>query len=67
MSIKSDKPEVQNIFKEDKPIVSIKEARKVLGKKYEFLTDEEISALIKEMNIFINLLIEDGTIFRLKS
>ena len=30
-------------------VISVKEARKILGKKYEVLTDEEVVALINNL------------------
>lgn len=32
------------------PIIAVKEARKILGKSYENLTDEQVAALIRQLD-----------------
>lgn len=33
-----------------KPIISVKEARKLLGKEYDSLTDEKVSELVEQLH-----------------
>lgn len=33
-----------------KPIISVKEARKLLGKEYEDLTDEKVAELVEQLH-----------------
>ena len=33
-----------------KPIISVKEARKLLGKEYENLTDEKVAELVEQLH-----------------
>lgn len=33
-----------------KPIISVKEARKLLGKKYDSLTDEKVTELVEQLH-----------------
>lgn len=49
-----------------KPIMSVKEARKLLGKKYEHKTDEEISELVEQTHEFAKLALEMANQERLK-
>jgi len=41
-----------------KPIISVKEARKLLGKKYEKMTEEQVVKLIDETHEFAKLALE---------
>ena len=49
-----------------KPIMSVKEARKLLGKKYEHMTDEEVSELVEQTHEFAKLALEMAKQARLK-
>lgn len=42
----------------DKPIISVKEARKLLGSKYEHQSDEQILSIICSMRITAEVLLE---------
>lgn len=53
------------ILDKQKLIITVAEARKLLGKDYVTKADEEIEKLIKEMSFLAKLLIEDGILFRL--
>jgi len=50
-----------------KPIMSVKEARKLLGKKYEHMTDEEVTNLVEQTHEFAKLALEMAKQERLKS
>lgn len=49
-----------------KPIMSVKEARKLLGKKYEHMTDEEVIELVEQTHEFAKLALEMSKQERLK-
>lgn len=49
-----------------KPIMSVKVARKLLGKKYECMTDEEITELVEQTHEFAKLALEMARRERLK-
>ena len=49
-----------------KPIMSVKEARKLLGKKYEHMTDEEVTELVEQTHEFAKLSLEMSKQERLK-
>ncbi|KXK09314.1 MAG: hypothetical protein UZ20_WS6002000622 [candidate division WS6 bacterium OLB21] len=53
------------ILEKQKLIITVAEAKKLLGKDYATKADEEIEKLIKEMSFLAKLLIEDGILFRL--
>lgn len=38
-----------------KPIMTVKEARKILGKKYEKMTDTEIAQLVDDVDILAQM------------
>lgn len=38
-----------------KPIISVKEARKLLGKEYENLTDEKVADLVEQLHGLANV------------
>ncbi|MCA9334025.1 hypothetical protein KC963_03180, partial [Candidatus Saccharibacteria bacterium] len=48
------------------PIMSVKEARKLLGKKYEHMTDEEVTELVEQTHEFAKLALEMAKQERLK-
>ena len=41
-----------------KPIISVKEARKLLGKDYEKLTDDKIAELIEQLHELAKLFLD---------
>lgn len=43
---------------ETKLIISSKETRKILGKRYDYLTDEDIEALIKELEALAEIALD---------
>jgi len=49
-----------------KPIISVKEARKLLGKDYEKLTDEKIAELIRQLHELAKLSLDMTREQRLK-
>lgn len=49
-----------------KPIISVKEARKLLGKDYENLTDEKIAELIEQLHELAKLSLDMSREQRLK-
>jgi hypothetical protein len=49
-----------------KPIISVKEARKLLGKDYEKLTDEKIAELIEQLHELAKLALDMAREQRLK-
>lgn len=49
-----------------KPIMSVKETRKLLGKKYEHMTDEEVTELVEQTHEFAKLALEMAKQERLK-
>lgn len=49
-----------------KPIISVKEARKLLGKDYESLTDEKIAELIEQLHELAKLSLDMAREQRLK-
>ncbi|MGB3023205.1 MAG: hypothetical protein WBB39_00155 [Candidatus Saccharimonadales bacterium] len=49
-----------------KPIISVKEARKLLGKDYQNLTDEKIAELIEQLHELAKLSLDMAREQRLK-
>lgn len=49
-----------------KPIISVKEARKLLGKDYENLTDDKIAELIEQLHELAKLSLDMAREQRLK-
>ena len=49
-----------------KLIISVKEARKLLGKKYEHMTDEEVTELVEQTHEFAKLALEMAKQERIK-
>ena len=49
-----------------KPIMSANEARKLSGKKYEHMTDEEVTELVEQTHEFAKLALEIAKQERLK-
>lgn len=49
-----------------KPIMTVKEARKLLGKKYEKLSDDEVAQLIKQVHELAKLSLDVAREQRLK-
>jgi hypothetical protein len=49
-----------------KPIISVKEARKLLGKDYENLTDEKIAEIIEQLHGLAKLSLDMAREQRLK-
>ena len=41
-----------------KPIITIKEARKILGEKYKNMSDEEIERIVNDLHMIAKLTIE---------
>lgn len=50
----------------EKPIMTVKEARKLLGKKYEKMTDQEIAKLIDEVDMLAQMALRLAKEERLK-
>lgn len=48
------------------PIISVKEARKLLGKEYESLSDEKITELIEQLHQLAKLSLDMAREHRLK-
>ncbi len=49
-----------------KPIMTVKEARKLLGKKYEKLSDDEVAELIEQVHELTKLSLDVAREQRLK-
>lgn len=49
-----------------KPIMSVKEARKLLGKKHENLTDDEVALMIEQLHELAKLSLDMAREQRLK-
>jgi hypothetical protein len=49
-----------------KPIMSVKEARKLLGKEYEKLTDDEVAELVEQVHELAKLSLDVAREQRLK-
>jgi hypothetical protein len=43
--------EIRKLLFFDKPIITVKEARKLLGKDFRYLTDSQVENLIELLNI----------------
>lgn len=49
-----------------KPIISVKEARKLLGKEYDSLTDEKVTELVEQLHGLAKLSLDMAREQRLK-
>jgi len=45
---------------EDAQLITIKEARKLLGKEYSHMSDEEVKKLVEDLSILARLALEDA-------
>ena len=59
-------PSYSKVFSDDKPIMSVKEARKLLGKDHENMTDGEVSELIGQLHELAKLSLDMAREQRLK-
>lgn len=43
-----------------KPIISVKEARKILGKKYEKMTDKQVEEIINDLDFMAKMALDEA-------